>query len=116
MGESGAGKSTIGAAVMGLLPVAGEIAYGTLPLGDTDLRVLTLQQAHALRSKLISMVFQDPQTRIYPMLTIEAQLIETILAHEVIGVAAARQRAIDLLSEISIANVETRIRAYPHQF
>ena len=116
VGESGAGKSTIGAAIMGLLPAAGEIAAGTLMLGDTDLRRLSPVEAHRLRGKRISMIFQDPQTSLNPLMTIEAQLIETILAHEDISTDAARRRAIDLLEEIGIANAETRIRAYPHQF
>jgi ATPase components of various ABC-type transport systems, contain duplicated ATPase len=116
VGESGAGKSTIGAAIIGLLPAAGEIAAGTLTLGDTDLRSLTPAQAHRLRGKRISMIFQDPQTSLNPLMTIEAQLIETILAHEDIGVEDARDRAVSLLDEIGITNAETRIRAYPHQF
>lgn len=116
VGESGAGKSTIGAAIMNLLPAAGEIVNGILRLGDTDLRRLGPAEAHRLRGKRISMIFQDPQTSLNPLMTIEAQLIETILAHEDIGVAAARQRSVDLLSEIGIANAETRIRAFPHQF
>ncbi|MDV7202302.1 ABC transporter ATP-binding protein [Roseovarius sp. 10] len=116
VGESGAGKSTIGAAIMGLLPAAGEIATGTLTLGDTDLRSLTPAETHRLRGKRISMIFQDPQTSLNPLMTIEAQLIETILAHEDIGMEEARDRAVSLLDEIGIANAVTRIRAYPHQF
>lgn len=116
VGESGAGKSTIGAAVMGLLPASGEIASGRLMLGETDLRALSPVEAHRLRGKRISMIFQDPQTSLNPLMTIEDQLIETILVHEHISVEAARDRAIGLLEEIGIANARTRIRAYPHQF
>ncbi len=116
VGESGAGKSTIGAAIMGLLPAAGEIASGTLTLGETNLRTLGPVEAHLLRGKRISMIFQDPQTSLNPLMTIEAQLVETIRAHEEMSEDAARARAIALLEEIGIANAETRIRAYPHQF
>ena len=116
VGESGAGKSTIGAAIMGLLPAAGEITGGTLRLGETNLRALSPMQAHRLRGKRISMIFQDPQTSLNPLMTIEAQLVETILAHEDIGAGAARARAVALLDEIGIADAETRIRAFPHQF
>jgi peptide/nickel transport system ATP-binding protein len=116
VGESGAGKSTIGAAIMGLLPAAGEIVSGRLTLDDTDLRGLSPEQAHRLRGKRISMIFQDPQTSLNPLMTIEAQLIETILAHEDLDVDAARARAVALLEEIGIAKAATRIRAYPHQF
>jgi len=116
VGESGAGKSTIGAAGIGLLQPPGFIAAGSLHLGDTDLRALSAQEAHRLRGKRISMIFQDPQTSLNPLMTIESQLIETILAHEEISTAAARTRAIDLLEEIGIRDAATRIRAYPHQF
>lgn len=116
VGESGAGKSTIGAAIMGLLPATGEIASGTLTLGDTDLRALNPIDAHRLRGKRISMIFQDPQTSLNPLMTVEAQLIETLLAHEELSVDEARARAIALLDEIGIANAPSRIRAYPHQF
>jgi len=116
VGESGAGKSTIGAAVMGLLPAAGEITSGALTLGDTDLRALSAVEAHRLRGKRISMIFQDPQTSLNPLMTVEAQLVETLLAHEDISVDEARARAIALLDEIGIADAATRIRAWPHQF
>ena len=66
VGESGAGKSTIGAAVIGLLQAPGYIAAGQLTLGDTDLRALDQQEAHAVRGSRISMIFQDPQTSLNP--------------------------------------------------
>jgi len=116
VGESGAGKSTIGAAVIGLLQSPGRVAAGALTLGETDLRALSPFEAHKIRGKRISMIFQDPQTSLNPLMTIEDQLIETILAHEQIKVGAARKRAIDLLEEIGIENAALRIRAYPHQF
>lgn len=116
VGESGAGKSTIGAAVIGLLQPPGRIASGTLKLDQADLRALTPTEAHSVRGKRISMIFQDPQTSLNPLMTIEDQLIETILAHEDIDASVARQRAIDLLEEIGIENAAQRIRAYPHQF
>ncbi|MEH6832946.1 MULTISPECIES: ABC transporter ATP-binding protein [Falsihalocynthiibacter] len=116
VGESGAGKSTIGAAIIGLLQPPGRIAAGTLTLDQTDLRGLSPNEAHSVRGKRISMIFQDPQTSLNPLMTIEDQLIETILAHERIDASEARQRAIDLLEEIGIENAAQRIRAYPHQF
>ncbi|MEJ8562565.1 ABC transporter ATP-binding protein [Yoonia sp. GPGPB17] len=116
VGESGAGKSTVGAAVIGLLQSPGYIANGTLTLGDTDLRKLTPEQAHAVRGDRISMIFQDPQTSLNPLMTIEDQLIETIQAHADVSTSVARQRAVDLLEEIGIKNATERIKAYPHQF
>ncbi len=116
VGESGAGKSTVGAAIIGLLQTPGYIAEGDLRLGDTDLRALDPGEAHALRGKRISMIFQDPQTSLNPLMTVEDQLIETIQAHENIGTTAARTRAIDLLEEIGINGAAQRIKSYPHQF
>ena len=116
VGESGAGKSTVGAAVIGLLQAPGYVAQGTLTLGDTDLRSLTPVQAHKVRGDRISMIFQDPQTSLNPLMTIEDQLIETIQAHSDVSEGAARKRAVDLLEEIGIKNAAQRIKAYPHQF
>ncbi|WP_371170683.1 dipeptide ABC transporter ATP-binding protein [Aliiroseovarius sp. 2305UL8-7] len=116
VGESGAGKSTVGAAVIGLLQTPGYVAHGTLTLGDTDLRNLTPDQAHKVRGDRISMIFQDPQTSLNPLMTVEDQLIETIQAHSDVDERAARKRAVDLLEEIGIKNAAQRIKAYPHQF
>ncbi len=116
VGESGAGKSTVGAAIIGLLQPPGFVADGTLQLGETDLRALDRFQAHVLRGKRISMIFQDPQTSLNPLMKIEDQLIETILAHEDISAQAAHERAVDLLEEMGIRNAAERMHAYPHQF
>ena len=116
VGESGAGKSTVGAAVIGLLSKPGYVAGGALSLGDTDLRALSPAQAHHLRGDRISMIFQDPQTSLNPLMTVEDQLVETIQAHSDVTRAQARQRAIDLLEDIGIKEAAKRIKSYPHQF
>lgn len=116
VGESGAGKSTIGAAIMGLLPGAGEVTEGSVHLGDTDLLTLSPAQRHRVRGKRISMIFQDPQTSLNPLMTVEEQLLETMLTHDDMPVNKARAKAIDLLTELGIERAEQRIRAYPHQF
>ncbi|MFT6024632.1 MAG: peptide/nickel transport system ATP-binding protein [Ascidiaceihabitans sp.] len=116
VGESGAGKSTVGAAVIGLLQSPGFVSNGTMTLGDTDLRTLTPAQAHKVRGDRISMIFQDPETSLNPLMTIEDQLVETIQAHSDASVNAARKRAVDLLEEIGIKDAAQRIKAYPHQF
>ncbi len=116
VGESGAGKSTIGAAIIGLLQPPGFIAQGTVHLGDTDLRALTPNEAHQTRGRRISMIFQDPQTSLNPLMTIEDQLIETIQTHEDISATEARDRSVALLEEIGITDAAKRIKAYPHQF
>ena len=116
VGESGAGKSTVGAAIVGLLQSPGYVSDGTLMLGDTDLRGLDRFAAHALRGKRISMIFQDPQTSLNPLMRIEDQLIETILAHEDMPTTAAKKRAVILLEEMGIEDAATRMQSYPHQF
>jgi peptide/nickel transport system ATP-binding protein len=116
VGESGAGKSTIGAAIIGLLQPPGFVSNGMLTLGGTDLRALSLAQAHSMRGKRISMIFQDPQTSLNPLMTIEDQLIETIQSHEDVSATEARDRSVTLLEEIGIENATKRIKAYPHQF
>jgi peptide/nickel transport system ATP-binding protein len=116
VGESGAGKSTVGAAVIGLLQSPGYVAGGTISLGETDLQSLTFAQAHEIRGDRISMIFQDPQTSLNPLMTIEDQLIETIQAHSDVSEATARKQAVDLLEEIGIQDASARIKAYPHQF
>ena len=116
VGESGAGKSTVGAAIIGLLQKPGYVAEGTLKLGDTDLRKLDRFAAHQLRGKRISMIFQDPQTSLNPLMRIEDQLVETILSHEDIPLKDAQKRAVDLLEEMGIENAAARMQSYPHQF
>jgi len=116
VGESGAGKSTVGAAVIGLLPAPGFVAQGELTLGDTDLRALDARQAHEIRGDRISMIFQDPQTSLNPLMTVEDQLVETIQAHSDVSYADAHKRAVDLLEEIGIKDAAARVKAYPHQF
>ena len=116
VGESGAGKSTVGAAVIGLLSTPGYVAGGEITLRDTDLRALDSDAAHAIRGDRISMIFQDPQTSLNPLMTIEDQLVETIQAHSDVSHAAALKRAVDLLEEIGIQNAAERIKSYPHQF
>ena len=116
VGESGAGKSTIGAAIIGLLQPPGFVSKGSLRLGETDLRALTADQAHRMRGARISMIFQDPQTSLNPLMTIEDQLVETVQAHEDVAASEARDRSIGLLEEIGIENAAARIKAYPHQF
>lgn len=116
VGESGAGKSTIGAAIIGLLPAPGYIADGTVKLQGERLNDLTQSEYHKLRGARISMIFQDPQTSLNPLLTIEDQMVETIRQHSDVSYSQAYQQSIDLLSETGIEDVESRIGQYPHQF
>ena len=116
VGESGAGKSTIGAAIIGLIPSPGHITSGDVQLHGENLRNLSDAEYHNLRGAKISMIFQDPQTSLNPLLTIEDQLVETIRQHADVSYTDARQQAIDLLIETGLENVEQRMTEYPHQF
>lgn len=116
VGESGAGKSTIGAAIMGLLEHPATIKNGSISLSGEELTSLDEQQYHQLRGNRISMIFQDPQTSLNPLLTIADQLIETIQQHRELDDQAARSLAIELLTETGIESADQRLNDYPHQF
>jgi len=116
VGESGAGKSTVGAAVMGLLQSPGYISTGEIHFAGLNLASLNDDAYHQLRGSRISMIFQDPQTSLNPLLTISTQLVETIRQHRDVSYTDARQQAIELLKETGLSEVEQRIDEYPHQF
>jgi peptide/nickel transport system ATP-binding protein len=116
VGESGAGKSTIGAAIMGLLEHPALISNGSIRLSGEELTTLDEEQYHQLRGNRISMIFQDPQTSLNPLLTIADQLIETIQQHRELDDRAARALAVELLTETGIDSAEQRLDEYPHQF
>ena len=116
VGESGAGKSTIGAAIMGLLDAPGRIAGGTIRLGDEALSGLDPRAMQALRGAKISMIFQDPLTSLNPLFTVGEQLVETMEAHLSVSAAEARRRAVALLERVGIPDPATRVDQYPHQF
>ncbi len=116
VGESGAGKSTIGAAVMGLLERPGRIASGQIKLGDEQISGLDADAMRGLRGKKISMIFQDPLTSLNPLFTVKEQLVETIMAHLGGSEAEATKRARDLIDRVGIPDPETRLNQYPHQF
>ncbi len=114
VGESGAGKSTVGAAIMGLLDRPGHIVEGTIAFRGSQISGLDDDAMRALRGKKISMIFQDPLTSLNPLFTIRQQLTETILAH--LDVPDADARARDLLDRVGIPDPDTRLDQYPHQF
>ncbi len=116
VGESGAGKSMTGAAVIGLIEPPGRIGAGTIMLGGQRIDNLPPEQMRRVRGKRIGMVFQDPLTSLDPLYRIGDQLTETILTHTRLTERQARARALDLLNEVGIPAAETRVDAYPHQF
>ena len=116
VGESGAGKSLTGAAIIGLIDSPGRIAAGEIRLAGRRIDNLPYEAMRAVRGREIGAVFQDPLTSLNPLYTVGRQLIETIRTHLPLNEADARQRAIDLLEEVGIPAAARRIEHYPHQF
>ena len=116
VGESGAGKSTIGSAAIGLLEPPGEIAKGEIYLHGQRIDTLAPQVWRPLRGRQIAMIFQDPLTSLNPLQTIARQLIETMRTHLPISQEEAARRAVDLLRRVGIPEAEQRVLQYPHQF
>jgi peptide/nickel transport system ATP-binding protein len=116
VGESGAGKSITGAAVIGLVEPPGRIAGGRILFAGERIDNLPHERIRHIRGKRIGTIFQDPLTSLNPLYTIGRQLVETITTHTELGAGAARQRAIELLAEVGIPSAERRIEHYPHQF
>ncbi|OED41321.1 ABC transporter ATP-binding protein [Chromatiales bacterium (ex Bugula neritina AB1)] len=116
VGESGAGKSTIGAAIIGLLQSPGYIDNGNVLLQGENLRSLDKSAYHKLRGNRISMIFQDPQTSLNPLLTVADQLIETIRQHSQTTPEDAHAQAIALLEETGLSDARERMHDFPHQF
>ena len=116
VGESGAGKSTIGNAVIGLLEPPGEMTGGHVFLKEQGIDTLSPEAKRKIRGRRIGMIFQDPLTSLDPLQTIEQQLVETIDLHLKLGEKKSRARAIDLLRQVGIPDAENRIKNYPHQF
>jgi peptide/nickel transport system ATP-binding protein len=116
VGESGAGKSLTGAAIIGLLDPPGRIAGGEVLLKGERIDNLPAEALRRIRGKRIGMVFQDPLTSLNPLFQIGEQLTETIQLHTGMNAADARGRAVELLVDVGIPAAERRIDAYPHQF
>ena len=116
VGESGAGKSLTGAAIIGLLEPPCRVTGGEIRLGGRRLDNLSQEDMRRVRGREIGAIFQDPLTSLNPLYTIGRQLSETILTHNDLSPAGARDRAVELLAEVGIPAPEERLRAYPHQF
>jgi peptide/nickel transport system ATP-binding protein len=117
VGESGAGKSLTGAAIIGLLEPPGRIAGGEVVLAGERIDRLPAEQMRRIRGRRIGMVFQDPLTSLNPLYTVGKQLTETILTHRPdLGEGKARERALELLEDVGIPAARHRLDAYPHQF
>ena len=116
VGESGAGKSTIGNAIIDLIEPPGKIINGEILFQDLNLRNLNDQEMLNIRGHKIGMIFQDPQTSLNPLMTIGAQLLETINTTKKLFGKEAQEKSIELLQSVGIEQPETRMKSYPHQF
>ena len=116
VGESGAGKSLTGAAIIGLLERPGRVAGGHIMLDGRRIDTLPQEAMRPIRGKQIGAIFQDPLTTLNPLYTVGRQLAETMQAHLGLSDAEARQRAIGWLDQVGIPAAARRIDAYPHEF
>jgi peptide/nickel transport system ATP-binding protein len=116
VGESGAGKSLTGAAVIGLLEPPGRIMGGEVRLQGQRIDNLSPEEMRKVRGRRIGMVFQDPLTSLNPLYRIGDQIVETIRTHANVSEQQARERAIALLEEAGIQGARARIDSYPHEF
>ena len=116
VGESGAGKSLTGAAIIGLLDPPGRIAGGEIRFDGRRIDNLPYDEMRKVRGRSIGAIFQDPLTSLDPLYTVGQQLVETIRTHLPLSASEARQRAIRLLQETGIPAAEERLEQYPHQF
>ncbi|MDU6319717.1 ABC transporter ATP-binding protein [Bradyrhizobium sp.] len=116
VGESGAGNSVTGLAVIGLIDPPGRISGGEILLSGLRIDNLPPEEMRKVRGKRIGMIFQDPLTSLNPLYRVGDQIIETIKTHTNLTDQQARKRAIDLLAEVGIPAPEKRIDGYPHEF
>jgi peptide/nickel transport system ATP-binding protein len=116
VGESGAGKSLTGAAIIGLLDPPGRVAGGEIRFDGRRIDNLSQDELRKIRGRHIGAIFQDPLTSLNPLYTVGQQLVETIQTHLPLDATQAKQRAIRLLEETGIPAAAQRIEQYPHQF
>lgn len=116
VGESGAGKSTVGNAVIDLLSPPGRVASGDVFLDGEKISGLTPEAMRKVRGSKIGFIFQDPMTSLNPLFTVEQQLKETIHANMKVSDDEAYQRALSLMQQVGIPQPENRLKQYPHQF
>ncbi|MBY3307803.1 ABC transporter ATP-binding protein [Rhizobium laguerreae] len=115
VGESGSGKSTIGRAILKLLPPSARITADCLRLGGTDLLSADSKAMRAIRGRRVSMILQDPKFSLNPVLTIGNQIAEAYRVHHEASQREAMQRALQMLEAVKIRDPEHVARLYPHQ-
>jgi len=117
VGESGCGKSVTAKSIMRLVPEhIGKIAGGSILFKGKDLAKLPEKEMREMRGSEISMIFQDAMTSLNPTLSIGEQIMEGIIRHQKVPKAEAKRQAIEILQLVGIANPESRLKQYLHQF
>lgn len=116
VGESGAGKSTVGNAIAELLTPPGYVESGEVYLNGVKLSDLSESGMRKVRGKEIGFIFQDPMTSLNPLFTIENQMIEALMTNLDLNKAEAQKRAVEWLTAVGIPGADIRIKQYPHQF
>ena len=116
VGESGSGKSLTGYSIMGLIDAPGRIVSGSIRLNGRELFGLAPDEMRKIRGNRIAMIFQDPMMTLNPVLRIDTQMIESVLAHQDVGRQQARAMCRDALERVGIAAPDQRLLSYPHQF
>lgn len=116
VGESGAGKSVAGFAIINLIRKPGYIAGGEIFFEGQDISKYDFEKMRSIRGNKISMIFQDPMMTLNPVLTIGTQMTETLLTHKNISKKEAEHIAIECLKKVYIPSPETRLKQYPHEF
>ncbi|SMH36960.1 dipeptide ABC transporter ATP-binding protein [Mesorhizobium australicum] len=116
VGESGAGKSTVGAAITGLLQPPGQIAAGRIRVKGAEIDATDARAMRALRGRRVSTIFQDPLTSLNPLFTVERQLVDTIRTHRSMSLAEARAEAVRQLDAVGIPDPARRVKNWPHEF
>jgi peptide/nickel transport system ATP-binding protein len=116
VGESGAGKSVTGFAIINLISKPGFISGGRVLFNGNDISSVPDARMREIRGDRISMIFQDPMMTLNPVLTIGTQMVETIRAHRNISKPKARNIALEKLKKVYIPSPEKRLSQYPHEF
>jgi peptide/nickel transport system ATP-binding protein len=116
VGESGSGKSMTGYSIMGLVDAPGRIVAGRIALNGIELTRMDEPGWRKLRGNRVAMIFQDPMMTLNPVLRIDTQMVEAVLAHHAISREAALARCRETLGRVGIAAPDERLRSYPHQF
>jgi peptide/nickel transport system ATP-binding protein len=116
VGESGSGKSMTGYSIMGLVDPPGRVVAGRIALDGIDLSTLDEEARRKLRGGRIAMIFQDPMMTLNPVLRIDTQMVEAVLAHQSVSRANALGQCREALARVGIPSPDERLRSYPHEF